>query len=358
MRILLLGEFSGLFKNLKEGLLELGHDVKLGSNGDKWKKIQGADFELYKYSNSSLGKITNYIFNPYKDFEKFSGYDIVQLVNTFIFHPYVNLNIIKKIKKNNDKIFLSAAGGDYSVYKAYTEGIYKYYMYDDNKELDKKYANTSMRSILRKKNDITVSNLVDGIIPISYEYAVAYKNHLNLKKTIPIPINIKNIKYKDNIINDKIVIFHGLNQENAKGTKFIKEAMEIIKERHKDEVEIIIDGKMPLEQYLNVIDRSNIIIDQCKSYGYGLNALYSMAKGKIVMSGAESETLNDIDIKKCPVINIRPEVNDIVNKLEILIENKKNISQIGYESREFVETYHDYIKIAQKYINCWNSSLV
>lgn len=38
MRILLLGEFSAFHKNLKEGLVALGHEVVLASHGDGWKK--------------------------------------------------------------------------------------------------------------------------------------------------------------------------------------------------------------------------------------------------------------------------------------------------------------------------------
>ena len=37
MKILLLGDFSAVHKNLKDGLLELGHDVVLASDGDGFK---------------------------------------------------------------------------------------------------------------------------------------------------------------------------------------------------------------------------------------------------------------------------------------------------------------------------------
>lgn len=38
-KILLLGEYSGLYHNLKQGLQELGADVTLAANGDAWKKF-------------------------------------------------------------------------------------------------------------------------------------------------------------------------------------------------------------------------------------------------------------------------------------------------------------------------------
>ena len=39
MKILLLGDYSAVHKNLKEGLCSLGHEVDFASNGDGWKKI-------------------------------------------------------------------------------------------------------------------------------------------------------------------------------------------------------------------------------------------------------------------------------------------------------------------------------
>lgn len=50
MKILLLGEFSGLYTNLKAGLLELGHDTVIASGGDIWKNIpRDIDLKSYKY---------------------------------------------------------------------------------------------------------------------------------------------------------------------------------------------------------------------------------------------------------------------------------------------------------------------
>ena len=40
MKILLLGEYSAIHKNLREGLISLGHEVNLASNGDGWKLQQ------------------------------------------------------------------------------------------------------------------------------------------------------------------------------------------------------------------------------------------------------------------------------------------------------------------------------
>ena len=41
--------------------------------------------------------------------------------------------------------------------------------------------------------------------------------------------------------------------------------------------------------------------------------------------------------------------------MERLIENKNEIQDMGRRSREYVEENHNYIKIAQQYIETWSA---
>ena len=61
MKVLLLGEFSGLYKYLYDGLKEIGVDVIWASNGDGWKKIGGADIRVLPTARTFSEKIVNYI---------------------------------------------------------------------------------------------------------------------------------------------------------------------------------------------------------------------------------------------------------------------------------------------------------
>lgn len=346
MKVLLLKEFSGLHKNLKEGLLELGHEVVLASSGDGWKQIE-ADFSLGKKGISIDAKISRTLF-PFANIYKLVNYDIVQLVNPFIFNDKINVAVLSLLSQLNKKMFLLAAGTD-AVYVKQKDK-FKYFPYDDYERAGLVMPHSSAKKVNIQKK---VVDIVDGIIPVSYSYKIGYEGNEKLKNTIPLPINSSSIDYSDNVVKNKVVIFHGLSRDIFKGTEIIKKAMETIKQKYPNDVEIIIDGKMPLDKYLKFIHRTNIVIDQCKSYGYGMNALYCMAKGKVVLSGCEPEIIKELDLDCCPVINIKPSVNDIIKKIEKLIEHKELIKEIGYKSRKFVEENHDYIKIAEKYVNTW-----
>jgi glycosyltransferase involved in cell wall biosynthesis len=52
---------------------------------------------------------------------------------------------------------------------------------------------------------------------------------------------------------------------------------------------------------------------------------------------------------------VYPSREDIHDKLEKLIENKKNIPEISSNSRKFIENHHNYLNVAQRYIDFWKS---
>lgn len=350
MKILLLGEYSGVHQNLKEGLVELGHEAIIVANGDGWKNIK-SDHQIGNNSSSLQGKFSRVSW-PILNKNILKNNDIVQFINPEIFPRYIDIPTLKFIFKNNNKTFLLGAGCDWFFYQVTKEYSYSPCKTCQEIDLDNACNWTNKR---RQKLNKIVADQATGIIPLLYEYAEAYRRHgySNLRSTIPFPLNTNNVKFKSNIVKDKLVIFHGLNREGFKGTKIIKEAMESIKNKYSNDVEIIIDGKMPLEKYMKVINESNIVIDQCNSLSYGMNAVYAMAQGKVVFSGSEPECLQEFGINKCPVVNIKPDVQDIVNKLEIFIEDRKRVEKVGYESRLYVEDMHDYIKIAEKYCTEW-----
>ena len=355
MKILLLGDFSAFHKNLKEGLCELGHEVTLVSHGDSWKKISN-DISLQSPHKGIRGKLDRKYIRPIKLLPKLSGFDIIQFINPLQFSQSFNYNgkLISLLIKRNKKSFLVAAGDD-SFYFKFAPNM-KYSPLPTSIEIDE----NNRRPVWEKKKTIrwnhTMANLVNGIIPIMYEYAQGYKEFSNLQATIPIPMNIKDITYKENVVKDKIVIFHGLNRPGFKGTAQISQAMDIIQKRYPDKVETIIKGNMPLDDYLDLLDRTNIIIDQIYSYSYGVNAVYSLAMGKVTLSGCEPECLKEFNVENSPIINITPEVSQIVSVLEELIIHPEKVLEIGKLSRKYAEELHDYKKIAQKYIDTWNNA--
>ena len=356
MKILLLGEFSGVHKNLKEGLQKLGYDVVVASSGDGFKQIN-SDIDLSVNGNILTKKIKR-LKQRFDLIQMVKEYDLVQLINPFIFYSAkipnkLNKLFFKKLIENSKKIYMLAAGDD-SYFWRYGRKRLNYGPFDDFLKYD--YGGKStfyMESDRAFEINKYVADNVNGIIPVMYEYEISYKGHKNLLNTIPLPINIDKIKYEENIVSKKLVVFHGLNRYGFKGTRHVEEAFAILSKKYPNELELIIDGKMPLEKYLKVMQKTNIVIDQTNSYSLGMNGLYAMAMGKVVLGGAEPESLKSLGVNKSPVINIKPNAQSIVEEIEKLLNNKKDIPKIGYESRKFVEDVHGYVKVAKQYLEAW-----
>ena len=353
MKILLLGEFSALHKNLKEGLISLGHEVDIASSGDGWKNIS-RDIDLSVKGNYITQKI-KHVINLFKLTQLVKNYDVVQLMNPFIFYNKLipNTFFYKKLIQNSKKFYLLGAGDD-AYFWANGRKKLKYGPFDDFLKYDMNNANGFFMENQRafQVNKFIADNC-DGIIPIMFEYETSYDKHPNLKKTIPIPINIEKIEYKENKIIGKIVVFHGLNRYGFKGTRHVEEAFKILEKKYPNDLELIIDGNMPLEKYLEVMRKTNIVIDQTNSYSLGVNGIYALSMGKVVLGGVEPESLKSLEVENSPAINIKPNAQSIVEEIEKLLEKKEQLRDIGLQSRKFAKETHSHIKIAKKYLKAW-----
>ncbi|HAS6416308.1 TPA: glycosyltransferase [Vibrio vulnificus] len=357
MKILLLGEFSALHKNLKEGLVELGHDVTIASSGDGWKNISG-DINFSSHKKGLLGKVEK-ILKLIQVVPRLKNYDVVQFIAPVLFPRVLGLNwiITRFIIKYNRRIYLVGAGATDQI-TGIADFCEKHYKYPQlYKEIKKSNPIMWSQTTAGRKYNAWFFSQINGYIPIMYEYAQGYRmfNNTKLCRTVPIPMNIDKIKYKENIVGDKVVIFHGLNREGVKGTHIIREAMNKIQHDYPNDVECIIDGNMPLDEYLRFLERVNIVIDQAFSVSSGVNGVYNLAMGKVVLGGGEPEFLKEFKLENSPIIPIKPTCDSIYNQLKFLIENKSKITNIGKISREFTEKHHCYKFVAQQYIDIWKS---
>lgn len=94
--------------------------------------------------------------------------------------------------------------------------------------------------------------------------------------------------------------------------------------------------------------RVDIAIDQTKGNSYGMNAIYSMFSGHIVLAPANNLFLNDINLQDSPIIKINNTKESIVNSLSLLIEERNKLDDKKKESQNYAVNIHSPIKIAEK----------
>lgn len=359
MRILLLGEHSGIHAELKQGLTALGHEVLLVSNGASWRKI-GADINLMGGGKGIVGKVGR-LARPFQLIPKFGEFDVVQLVHTDVFRNFLGTNriVIREALKRSAKVFLSVSGCDPAFYQFNNAGSGSAALCESCKLRDLKRSTCRYQTEDQAHwNDEIIAN-VDGVIPWAYEYGQAFRefqNVPNLMETMPFPISVENIPYFPNRSGAKVVFFHGLNREGFKGTDLITAAMENLRKRYPNDVDVIVDGRMPLKQYQDLLRRVNVVIDQLYSLSYGMNALYSMAHGKVVLAGNDRGVMESIGLGDCPIVSITPDIRAIEAAMKRVLETKDRMEDIGAASRRFVSEHHASQTVAARFVDLWRSA--
>jgi glycosyltransferase involved in cell wall biosynthesis len=379
MKILLLGEYSRLHNSLKEGLISLGHEVIIVATGDNFKKydvdlsIHSAFFSsfwlmqkgknlAYKITNIDLEKIERAL-RFYFLLPKLTGFDHVQLINSDAIetYPFLARFLYKKLFKKIKSRSLLVCGDETPVIDYLLKNEMKYSIltpYFEEKSLQKqfqfplKYSTRSYRKTfdwLKINCASLITSDLDYKIPLeAMEYKVRF---------IPNPINTDTIKFKELEIKTKVVIFLGINRGSyiKKGISFFEKALTIIKEKYGSKVEIIITENIQYEKYIKCYKKAHILMDQVYAYDQGYNALEAMAKGKVVFTGAENEFTKHYNLTERVAINALPDVDSLVNELSFLIENSDEIIALGKRARTFIEKEHNYVNIAEKYLQVWKS---
>ncbi len=377
MRILFIGEYSRLHTTLKEGLAKLGHEAVIVGNGDGFKGfdmdynidatfmkkglpnlLRQVFFRIFKYDLARLEHGMRF----YQLLPRLKGFDIVQLVSdTPILAPlWMESALLEKLSCQNGRMFLLSSGTDTPFMEAVTAGKYRYSLYDaylqDASRIEE-YRHV-VRHLKRryKRHYARILELVHGVIATDLDYHIALEGREKYLGMIPNPVNVDAIPFTEPDLSGKIVIFHGINRWNyhKKGNAYFERALEMVRSKYGDKIEIVQTDTLPYIEYVNMMSRAHIVLDQVNAYDQGYNALEAMARGKVVFTGAESEFQKYYDLAETVAVNALPDPGSIARALSELIEEPSKVAAIGHRARRFVEDRHDYVKSAKKYLAIWN----
>ena len=381
MKILLIGEYSGLHNSLKDGLQLNGHSVTLLGTGDGFKNfpvdilIKSTVFEIpfLKFFAKIIDKLFNVSLNDielgfkaYFKIKTLKDFDIVQLINENSFKtiPWIEVILLEKIIKNNKNLYLLSCGVDYVSVKYALENKFKYSIltpYLNNKLLLKKYRHIlKYNSSEFKKLHRYIYKNIKGVISSDLDYHIPLVGEKKYLGMVPNPLNLKKLTYNFVEIEDKVIIFQGINSKNSikKGNNYFIRAIEIIKEIYKEKIEYIEVQDLKYSDYIESYSDCHIFLDQVYAYDQGYNAKEAMAKGKVVFTGAEKEWLDYYGESEDTIaINALPDVNYLVEKLSILIENPEKIKDISINARKFIEDHHSYDNVADIYEIKWQKAI-
>ena len=378
MKILLIGEYSRLHNSLKEGLVVLGHEVILLSSGDHFKKFD-SDYSFHSSFLASYWlprKLKNLIHILIGiDLEKFerglrfylllpqlNNFNHVQLINSDAIEtfPFLSRFLYKKIFKKIKNRSLLICGDetpviDYLLKKESNYSILTPYFKDNSLKKHFEYPLKYTTKNYRKTFDWLVENC-QNLIASDLDYKIPMEKMGYSVHFIPNPVNTRKIEFQEQKMNDKIVIFLGINRSSyiKKGIPYFEKALKIIQEKYAEKVAVIITENLPYTDYLNLYNSAQIVLDQIYADDQGYNALEAMAKGKVVFTGGGKKFMDHYNLQEQININALPNVDSLVNELSFLIENPESIVAIGKRARAFIEKEHEYISIASQYLEAWD----
>lgn len=356
MRILLIGEYSNVHWTLAKGLRCLGHEVTVVSNGDFWKDYP-RDISLVRQPGKAGGLA--YYARLLLTLPRLRGYDIVQLINPMFLELKAGRiwPIYKYLRRHNKHVVLGGFGMDYywvsvccnDMPLRYSDFNIGHHLRDNADAIKERHdwIGTDKERLNRM-----IAADCDHIVTGLYEYQVCYERAFPDKTSfIPFPIVGKNIKQTPPT-HHPLRIFIGINRSRSeyKGTDIMLEAAKAVERKYPESMQLIVAESVPFEQYREMMNGSDAIIDQLYSYTPAMNALEAMSRGIVCIGGGEEENYAILGEDRLrPIVNVEPTYDSVYNKIEQLVLHPENIARLKQEGLEYIQKHHDYIKVARKY---------
>ena len=357
MKILLLGEYSNVHWTLAEGLRQLGHKVTVVSNGDFWKNYP-RDIDVSRHSGPFGGvrlALRIALLLP-----RLRGYDVVQLINPMFFELRAErlLPIYRYLRRHNRHVVLGAFGMDwYWVHTCTVEKPLRYSDFNigDQVRTDPPAVREQQDWLGTAKEQLNrlIAADCDAIVTGLYEYDVCYRPVFPDKTTyIPFPIRLPDTYATERCKRSKVIIFIGINRERSayKGTDIMLQAALDLRNRYAHRMKLVVAESVPFDEYQQMMEGSDALLDQLYAYTPSMNPLLAMSKGIICIGGGEPENyeiLGETELR--PIINVQPTYESVYQELEQLILHPERIAPLKWQSREYVSRHHDYLKVARQY---------
>jgi glycosyltransferase involved in cell wall biosynthesis len=145
----------------------------------------------------------------------------------------------------------------------------------------------------------------------------------------------------------RVRIVHAPTEQVAKGSRYIRAALERLKGEFPDRLDLVVVENLPHDEALRVYATADLFIDQVLLGWYGGTAVEVMKMGIPVVCFVNEAQLALAPAAlagELPVISAGP--FDLVEQLRPLLREPEQLSEIGRRSRAFVERWHDPSRLA------------
>lgn len=362
MKILFIGDYSNLHTTLARELRRAGHQADILSDGCGHMNLS-ADFYI-KREKGFLGGM-RYLFDLFNLLPRLKGYDVVQLINT----NFLNLKPQKikyfydRLKEQNGSMFLTLAGDDYNYVKTCYDGkLFRFSEFKIGDEFTEAHKEKPqllygwISNINRYWSQYLLES-INGAMAVLPEYHMAAEKVLGDKVTFTnLPVDISELPTPEHFFDDKVNIMVAMRGgvEKFKGTLTLQKIAREVKKEMGDSVNVDIVKDVSFREFLNRVAKSDIVLDQLYAYSPAMTALYGMAMGKAVGTGAQPEYYEYIgNPKERPLISLSPFDTDIKERLIALSGNREEILKRGAESLSIVQRHNSSPIVTSGFMEHW-----
>lgn len=370
-RITLLGDYSNLHSQLGRTLRTMGHEVTVVSAGSGFQDTV-RDVNIHRYPGKIGGAILTLdtLYGPLNRHLKGNDIVVLQNPNFLTLKPRRLRYIFDRLKGENRSVFLTCGGTDPRFLRECLDASsrleYSEFRINghpgpfalEQPDYIRRYTTSEMCAFC----DYVYDN-IDGAVTALYEYDVAARRYLGDEKTAygGLPIDTDRIKFTPMEADPECVrLFLGRHRGRLveKGTDLLEEASLRVCRMMPGRVELKIVENLPYSEYIDTMCSSHILLDQIYSYTPATNALIGMAHGLCVVSGGEADFYDFIGEKdNRPILNAPTDVDGLTELLAEACSRPENLAERGRRSREFVMKHNESRKVAQRYLDFWESKL-
>jgi glycosyltransferase involved in cell wall biosynthesis len=335
----------GVGTTLKNGFIELGHSAEFYSNEKSIHKFDYSENISYQKIRIPRKKPFNYVYAFIKVLIlalKFDYFIIVQLNGSLLNH-YRDIRVLRFFRK---KTMLILAGCDARIPNRVEE-----FTWNPCKDCSDEYKKFVQCDIGAKKEKLKLAESLFTVIA-SPEECAGYLSRPYKPFRFPIRTAAFSPVYPE--VENKIIILHAPSHHHVKGTRYIQESVQKLTLKYPN-IEFVCIQNAPKSDVLFYLKSAHIVIDQMLVGFYGMFAVEAMALGKPVICYIRPDIWLDIQ-DDCPIINANPD--NLYSCLAGLIEKKEILSEIGRESRKYVENNHDVSVVSRNILAWFNENVV
>lgn len=200
-----------------------------------------------------------------------------------------------------------------------------------------------------RENLTKLSSYVDHAIALDYEIETYVKDYYKHTHVIPHIIDIYKLKPNYPTIKQNPLVVHAPTKRNLKGTEFVLDAVQKLKNEGMSFEFKLIEGLNHAET-MKLLSEADLVIDQLRIGAAGYLSTEAMALGKPVICYIREDLVSKYP-EEFPVVNANPA--NIADVLKDLLHTPAQWKALGVQGRAYVKKYHSATNVIHQYIDVY-----